>query len=96
MDNINCIPTPKPRVQGKYPTGNISGNISGNINGNINENINEKIIDSLNRGVQHDFYKFFESNNCVSYPNQRLFNNITKRKMLPNHHFRNCDPVYKS
>jgi hypothetical protein len=56
----------------------------------------EKIIDSLNRGVQHDFYKFFESGNCVSYPNQRLFNNITKRKMLPNQHFRNSDPQWKT
>ena len=45
---------------------------------------------------QHDFYKFFDSNQCVIYPKQRLFNNITKRSMLPNQHFRNSDPVYRS
>ena len=57
---------------------------------------NQKLMESLNRGVQHDFYKFFEQGQCVIYPNQRLFNNITKRSMLPNHHFRNADPIYKS
>jgi hypothetical protein len=55
-----------------------------------------RMLESINRGANHEFYKFFESGNCVSYPNQRLFNNITKRSMLPNHHFRNSDPVYKS
>lgn len=53
-----------------------------------------RLIDSLSGGLQHDFYKFFEPGNCVSYPNQRLFNNVTKRSMLPNAHFRNSDPVY--
>ena len=51
--------------------------------------------------VEHEYYKFFQGpgwgvNNCVSYPNQRLFNNITKRSMLPSHHFRNSDPIYRS
>jgi hypothetical protein len=55
---------------------------------------NERIINSLNNGAQHDFYNFFDSNQCVIYPNQRLFNNITKRSMLPNQHFRNVDPIY--
>lgn len=55
-----------------------------------------QLLESINRGVQHDFYKFFESNQCVTYPNERLFNNITKRSMLPNAHFRNADPIYKS
>jgi hypothetical protein len=57
---------------------------------------NERVIDTLNNGngVQHDFYKFFDSNQCVVYPNQRLFNNITKRSMLPNQHFRSVEPVY--
>ena len=55
-----------------------------------------KLLDSLNRGTQHDYYKFFESTQCVVYPNQRLFNNITKRSMLPNAHFRNAEPVYKT
>ena len=56
----------------------------------------QKMLDSINQGVQHEFYQFFQPGNCVSYPNQRLFNNITKRKMLPNQHFRNAEPVYLS
>jgi hypothetical protein len=58
---------------------------------------NEKVINNLNNpnnNIQHDFYKFFESNQCVIYPNQRLFNNITKRSMLPNQHFHNISPIY--
>ena len=55
---------------------------------------NQQLMDSINQGVQHDFYKFFDNNMCVSYPNQRLFNNVTKRSMLPNQHFRNSDPIY--
>ena len=55
-----------------------------------------KLLDSINRGTEHDFYKFFDSTQCVIYPNQRLFNNITKRSMLPNAHFRNADQVYKA
>ena len=55
-----------------------------------------RLLDNLNRRVPHDYYKFFESTQCVVYPNQRLFNNITKRSMLPNAHFRNADPVYKA
>lgn len=55
---------------------------------------NQQLVDSINQGVQHDFYKFFDNNMCVSYPNQRLFNNVTKRSMLPNQHFRNSDPIY--
>lgn len=31
---------------------------------------------------------------CVIYPPQRLFNNITKRSMLPNQHFKNIEPKY--
>jgi hypothetical protein len=54
----------------------------------------EHLLNSINRGVQHDFYKFFDETKCVVYPNQRLFNNITKRSMLPNAHFRNSDPIY--
>lgn len=44
---------------------------------------------------QHDYYKFFESTPCMIIPNQRLFNNITKRSMLPNNHFTNIDPIRK-
>lgn len=57
---------------------------------------NQMLIDSLNQGTQHDFYKFFDNTQCIVYPNQRLFNNVTKRSMLPNQHFRNCDPIYLS
>lgn len=56
---------------------------------------NQQLMDSINKGIEHDFYKFFNNNNmCITYPNQRLFNNITKRSMLPNQHFRNCNPIY--
>lgn len=54
------------------------------------------MLDSINRSTPHDYYKFFESTQCIVYPNQRLFNNITKRSMLPNAHFRDSDPVYKA
>lgn len=62
---------------------------------------NQAIIESLNRGVQHDYYQFFQgqdwgTNKCVNYPPQRLFNNVTKRSMLPNQHFRNSEPIYHS
>lgn len=57
---------------------------------------NARMLDSINRGTQHDFYKFFDSSQCVIYPNQRLFNNTTKRSMLPNAHFRITVPVYKA
>ena len=68
---------------------------------------NQAMINSLNQGVQHDYYQFFQDqpwqkqnnwteNKCVSYPPQRLFNNVTKRSMLPSQHFRKIEPVYKS
>jgi len=56
---------------------------------------NKQVIDALNNEEKHDYYTFFKSNNRVFYPPERLFNNVTKRSMLPNHHFRNVDPVYK-
>jgi len=59
-----------------------------------NANRNQKLMDSINKGIQHDYYKFIDSPKCVMYPNQRLFNNVTKRSMLPNQHFRNVNPVY--
>jgi hypothetical protein len=61
---------------------------------NPNDRRNQQLMDSINQGVQHDFYKFFDNTQCITYPNQRLFNNITKRKMLPNQHFRNSNPIY--
>ena len=47
----------------------------------------QKIVNTITPNQQHDYYKFFDNNNCTVYPNQRLFNNITKMSMLPNHHF---------
>ena len=64
---------------------------------------NKAVIDALNGDakLQHNYYQFFEGakwgkNPCVIYPPERLFNNITKRSMLPNQHFRNIEPVYLS
>ena len=61
---------------------------------NTSSNNTSRDPDSITKNQQHDFYKFFDDTPCVIYPNQRLFNNITKRSMLPNHHFRNIDPIY--
>ena len=47
-----------------------------------------------NNEIQHDYYKFFENTQCEIYPSQRLFNNITKRSMMPNHHYKNISPIY--
>jgi hypothetical protein len=45
-----------------------------------------ELLNTINPDVQHDYYQFFESNKCVRYPQERLFNNITRRSMLPTHH----------
>jgi hypothetical protein len=47
---------------------------------------NYKLLNSIGQGVQHDYYNFFDKNQCKIFPQERLFNNITKRSMLPNHH----------
>ena len=47
-----------------------------------------------NNEIQHDYYKFFENTKCEIYPSQRLFNNMTKRSMMPNHHYKNIAPIY--
>ena len=44
--------------------------------------------------LQHDYYKFFENTKCEIYPSQRLFNNMTTRSMMPNHHYKNIAPIY--
>jgi len=49
-----------------------------------------------NNAIQHDYYKFFENTQCEIYPSQRLFNNITKRSMMPNHHYKNIAPIYNN
>lgn len=81
----------KPFLKGTQP---LAQNLSVHPNGKRDQ----ALIDSLNQGVTHDYYNFFSHmpNTCITYPNQRLFNNVTKRSMLPNHHFRNSDPIYKA
>jgi len=54
----------------------------------------QQLANSITNNTKHDFYKFFDNTQCVIYPNQRLFNNITKRSMLPNQHFQNIDPIH--
>jgi hypothetical protein len=51
-----------------------------------NEKRNLELLNTLNKGVQHEYYQFFEQNKCQIFPQQRLFNNVTKRSMLPTHH----------
>jgi len=48
-----------------------------------NEQRTLEMMNSINRGVKHDYYQFFENNKCQTFPQQRLFNNVTKRSMLP-------------
>ena len=48
-----------------------------------NEQRTLEIMNSINRGVKHDYYQFFENNKCQTFPQQRVFNNVTKRSMLP-------------
>ena len=50
---------------------------------------------SITPGVNHEYYKFFEDTKCVVFPSQRLFNNNTSRKAIPNHHnIHNIEPQY--
>jgi len=48
-----------------------------------NEQRTREIMNSINRNVKHDYYQFFENNKCQTFPQQRVFNNVTKRSMLP-------------
>jgi len=48
-----------------------------------NEQRTLEIMNSINRNVKHDYYQFFENNKCQTFPDQRLFNNVTRRSMLP-------------
>jgi len=48
-----------------------------------NEQRTLEIMNSINRNVKHDYYQFFENNKCQIFPQQRVFNNVTKRSMLP-------------
>jgi len=51
-----------------------------------NEKRTLELLNTINKGVQHDYYQFFEDNKCMKFPQQRLFNNVTKRSMQPSHH----------
>jgi hypothetical protein len=54
-----------------------------------------ELLNTINSGVTHDYYKFFEDTNCMHLPAQRLFNNNTSRKATPNHHnMYNIEPKY--
>jgi hypothetical protein len=57
---------------------------------NISKFPNEKrtleLLNTINKDIKHDYYQFFENNKCMTFPQQRLFNNVTKRSMLPSHH----------
>lgn len=48
-----------------------------------NEQRTREIMNSINRDAKHDYYQFFENNKCQIFPQQRVFNNVTKRSMLP-------------
>jgi hypothetical protein len=54
-----------------------------------------ELLNTINSGVNHDYYKFFEDTKCMHFPAQRLFNNNTSRKATPNHHnIYNIEPKY--
>ena len=54
-----------------------------------------ELLSTINSGVQHEYYKFFEDTKCIHYPAERLFNNNTSRKATPNHHnMYNIEPKY--
>ena len=54
-----------------------------------------ELLETINKGVTYDYYKFFDENKCIAYPSERLFNNNTSRKSTPNHHnMQNIQPQY--
>ena len=61
-----------------------------------NEKRNLELLNTINKDLKHDYYQFFEENKCRIFPQQRLFNNVTKRSMLPTHHnLEDMGPKYK-
>ena len=50
------------------------------------ERRNLEMLKTITKCKEHDYYKFFENNKCQQFPQQRLFNNVTKRSMLPTHY----------
>ena len=54
-----------------------------------------ELLSTINSGINHEYYKFFEDTKCNHFPAQRLFNNNTSRKATPNHHnIYNIEPKY--
>ena len=54
-----------------------------------------ELLNTINSGINHEYYKFFDDTQCVHFPAQRLFNNNTSRKAIPNHHnMYNIEPKY--
>ena len=48
---------------------------------------NQQLMRALNSSeVKHDYYHFGDDSGRCKYPDQRLFNNITRRSALPNFH----------
>ena len=45
-----------------------------------------ELLNTINSGVTHEYYKFFEDTKCMHFPAERLFNNNTSRRATPNHH----------
>ena len=45
-----------------------------------------EMLKTITKCKEHDYYTFFENNKCQRFPQQRLFNNVTKRSMLPTHY----------
>ena len=90
LQNKSCI-KPADWVSFKHaPTPDIN-----NMSKFPNEIRNLHLINTINRGVQHDYYQFFEQNKCQIFPQQRLFNNVTKRSMLPTtHNLNDIGPKY--
>jgi hypothetical protein len=82
-DRVSFRHAPAPETQNleKYP----------------NSDRNTKLLNTINAGVKHDYYQFFDSTKCQIFPQERLFNNVTKRSMLPTTQFRgDISPKYLS
>jgi len=54
-----------------------------------------ELLNTINSGIEHEYYKFFDDTNSMHFPAERLFNNNTSRKATPNHHnIYNIEPKY--
>jgi len=94
LQMASCIKPNEWKPFMKVPNTNTTNTTNTPITIHNNTKREKQLLDSITQNTQHDFYKFFDNSQCVIFPNQRLFNNITKRSMLPNHHFSNIDPIH--